>query len=287
MKKTKKLAFGGYTQKPTGPAKPMGPIMGPKSTDGSGVMSGLRSMASSLKPNMVTEKPNMGPNASTNQIQRSPVKGFSADFDPTKPRPVSSGKLYPLQGSISPVKGPAATPFKFTQGMNPNFKPGEGPKYTGPGVNPKYTGPGFGPKGPTATPVGPKPQIMGGSSNKMGPDSMKRGVPSNPANMSIAKPPGLTGAGVTKFTGPPSIKTAKNFEGYTTPGVEKFKGPMSTGPRYDKPSKPLTTPTSNPNVLKFNGPMVQSRLKAGGAVKASKRGDGIAQRGKTKCRMVQ
>ena len=51
--------------------------------------------------------------------------------------------------------------------------------------------------------MGPKPQIMGGSSNKMGPDSMKRGVPSNPANMSIAKPPGLTGAGVTKFTGPP------------------------------------------------------------------------------------
>ena len=85
MKKPKKFAVGGYTQKPTGPAKPMGPIMGPKSTDGSGVMSGLRSMASSLKPNMVTEKPNMGPNASTNQTQGSPLKGFSAGFDPTKP----------------------------------------------------------------------------------------------------------------------------------------------------------------------------------------------------------
>ena len=129
---------------------------------------------------------------------------------------------------------------------------------------------------PMGKTMGPTPQIMGGSSNKMGPDSMKTGVPSNPANMSIAKPPGLTGAGVTKFTGPPSIKTAKNFEGLTpggrpivntnNPAVQKFTGPMSTGPRFDKPPKPLTTPTSNPNVLKFNGPMVQSRLKKGGEV---------------------
>ena len=251
MKKTKKFGLGGYTQKPiVGPIKPMGPIMGPKSTDSSGVMSGLKNMASSLKPNMVTEKPNMGPNASTNQTQGSPLKGFSAGFDPTKPRPVSSGKLYPLQGSISPVKGPAATP------------------------------------------VG----LMGGSSNKMGPDSMKTGVPSNPANMSIAKPPGLTGAGVTKFTGPPIIKTAKNFEGLTpggrpivnpnNPAVQKFTGPMSKGPRFDKPPKPLTTPTSNPNVLKFNGPMVQSKLKAGGTTKMAK-GGGIESKGKTKGAMVR
>ena len=102
--------------------------------------------------------------------------------------------------------------------------------------------------------MGPKPQIMGGSSNKMGPDSMKRGVPSNPANMSIAKPPGLTGAGVTKFTGPPSIKTAKNFEGLTPPGVQRFTGPMSTGPRYDKPSKMPAINPNNPNVIKNPNP---------------------------------
>jgi hypothetical protein len=186
VKKPKKFAIGGYTQKPTGPAKPMGPIMGPKSTDGSGVMSGLRSMASSLKPNMVTEKPNMGPNASTNQTQGSPLKGFSAGFDPTKPRPVSSGKLYPLQGSISPVKGP------------------------------------------TATPVGLKPQIMGGSSNKMGPDSVRTGTPAPTAQQNV--------------------------------GIGKFM--------QDQVNKP------------------RAMLKAGGAVKASKRADGCAVRGKTKGRMV-
>ena len=166
---------------------------------------------------------------------------------------------------------------------------------------------------PTIPSMGPKPQIMGGSSNKMGPDSMKRGVPSNPANMSIAKPPGLTGAGVTKFTGPPIVKTTKNFEGLTpggrpivnpnNPAIEKFTGPMSTGPRFDKPA-PVTPggrPTINPNspgVMKAppmppmtKGPMAgdmghAGRLKKGGEVKASKRGDGIAQRGKTKCKMV-
>ena len=229
MKKPKKFAVGGYTQKPTGPAKPMGPIMGPKSTDGSGVMSGLRSMASSLKPNMVTEKPNMGPNASTNQTQGSPLKGFSAGFDPTKPRPVSSGKLYPLQGSISPVKGP------------------------------------------TATPVGLKPQIMGGSSNKMGPDSMKTGVPANPANMSIAKPPGLNEAARQRLI-----------------AEDKLAKDKRTHPIPISNAKP-TAPKNDVGIGKFMQDQVnkpRAMLKTGGAVKASKRGDGIAQRGKTKCRMV-
>ena len=198
------------------------------------------------------------------------------------------------------------------------------------------------PMGPS---MGPKPQIMGGSSNKMGPDSMKTGVPSNPARMMLA--PGATGPnpgykgfnpaaspgvqkftgpmstgpkydsptpGVMKFTGPPIIKTAKNFEGLTpggrpivnpinNPAVQKFTGPMSTGPRFDKPA-PVTPggrPTINPNspgVMKAptmppmtKGPMAgdmghAGRLKKGGEVKASKRADGCAIRGKTKGRMV-
>ena len=113
----------------------------------------------------------------------------------------------------------------------------------------------------------------------------------------MAKPARMSMSPVQKFTGPPIIKTAKNFEGLTpggrpivnpinNPAVQKFTGPMSKGPRFDKPPKPLTTPTSNPNVLKFNGPMVQSKLKAGGTTKMAK-GGGIESKGKTKGAMVR
>ena len=133
------------------------------------------------------------------------------------------------------------------------------------------------PMGPS---MGPKPQIMGGSSNKMGPDSMKTGVPSNPANMSIAKPPGLTGAGFTKFTGPPIVKTAENFKGLTPPSGRPTINPNSPGVMKAPTMPPMT-----------KGPMAgdmghAGRLKKGGEVKASKRADGCAIRGKTKGRMV-
>ena len=79
---------------------------------------------------------------------------------PVPPRPATPvDPIPPRPPTPETPRPPTPPPSKLPQGINPNFKPGEGPK---------YTGPGFGPKGPAAIPVGPKPQVMGGSSDKMG-----------------------------------------------------------------------------------------------------------------------
>ena len=63
-----------------------------------------------------------------------------------------------------------------------------------------------------------------------------------------------------------------------------------SSPRRPMPAP--TAPTNNVGIGKFeqdqfNQPRAMGMLKTGGTVKASKRADGCAVRGKTKCKMVQ
>lgn len=205
-----------------------------------------------------------GPSKPVGNIMGPKAQGTSGVMDGLKRMAVSPKPN--MSGPITAQNGPRATPppFKLPQGMNPNFKPGEGPK---------YTGPGFGPKGPAATPVGPKPQIMGGSRQRGNPTIM---LPNPKNKVGISEEDMRIGA----------LRTAaKDFENYKkgTPTIYETPTPVPPSLQPQPANKIPSKPMANYNKT---APQVAAEYKKGGAVKASKRGDGIAQRGKTKCRMV-
>ena len=143
------------------------------------------------------------------------------------------GNLKSMAASPKPNVGPNASTDRIQPSLPKGFSPSFNPTNPRPipfsKPNP-FQGSTSPPRQPAPTATGPKPQVMGGSSNKMGPSSVKTGMPASTARQDV--------------------------------GIGKFM--------QDQVNKPRTA----------------GKLKDGGAVKGSKRGDGIAQRGKTKCRMV-
>ncbi len=116
---------------------------------------------------------------------------------------------------------------------------------------------------PMAKPMEPmmglKPQFMGGSSDKMGPGSVRTGTPVPPR--------------------PPT----------PTPRPMPAPKPAPKPAPTPRPMPAPTAPTNNVGIGKFEQDQfnkLPAMMKKGGAVKASKRADGCAVRGKTKGRMV-